>query len=49
MLPLSYSLIGLIMSGMACTMAFTSSQMGRLARYYTKKQLLMAAYILYAV
>jgi MFS family permease len=45
----STPLIGLIMSGMACTMAFTSSQMGRLARYYTKKQLLMTAYILYAV
>ncbi|XCN72648.1 MAG: MFS transporter [Candidatus Electrothrix aestuarii] len=42
-------LIGLIMSGMACTMAFTSSQMGKLAKRYTKKQLLIAAYTLYAV
>lgn len=42
-------LIGLIMSGMACTMAFTSSRMGNLAKRYSKKQLLMAAYILYAV
>ena len=45
----STSIIGLIMSGMACTMAVTSSQMGRLAKYYTKKQLIMAAYVLYAV
>ncbi|MDU9048307.1 MAG: MFS transporter [Candidatus Electrothrix sp. Rat3] len=45
----STPLIGLIMSGMACTMAFTSSQMGRLAKHYSKKQLLIVAYILYAV
>jgi MFS family permease len=37
------------MDGMACTMAFTSSQMGKLAKRYTKKQLLIAAYTLYAV
>lgn len=42
-------LIGMIMSGMACTMAFTSSQMGWLAKHYSKKQLLIVAYILYAV
>jgi MFS family permease len=45
----STPLIGLIMSGMSCTMAFTSSQMGRLAQRYSKKQLLIVAYILYAV
>ncbi|MCW5201425.1 MFS transporter [Desulfobulbus sp. US4] len=45
----STPIIGLIMSAMSFTMAFTSSQMGRLAKYYTKKQLLIAAYILYAV
>ncbi|WP_339132605.1 MAG: MFS transporter [Candidatus Electrothrix sp. GW3-4] len=45
----STPLIGLIMSGMACTMAFTSSQMGRLAKHYSKKQLLTTAYIFYSV
>ncbi len=45
----STPIIGLIMSAMSFTMAFTSSQMWRLAKYYTKKQLLIAAYILYAV
>jgi ACDE family multidrug resistance protein len=45
----STPLIGLIMSGMACTMALTASQMGRLAKYYSKKQLLIVACILYAV
>ncbi|MCI5141600.1 MAG: MFS transporter, partial [Candidatus Electrothrix sp. ATG1] len=45
----STPLIGLIMSGMSCTMAFTSSQMGRLGQRYSKKQLLITAYILYAV
>ncbi|MCI5132746.1 MAG: MFS transporter [Candidatus Electrothrix sp. EH2] len=44
----STPLIGLIMSAMSCTMALTSSQMGRLAKQYSKKQLLTAAYILYA-
>ncbi|MCI5113530.1 MAG: MFS transporter [Candidatus Electrothrix sp. AW1] len=45
----SPKIIGLIMSGMACTMACTASQMGRLTTYYSKKQLLLTAYILYAV
>jgi len=45
----STPLIGLIMSAMACIMALTSSQMGRLAKYYSKKKLLIVAYFLYAV
>ncbi|MCI5167690.1 MAG: MFS transporter, partial [Candidatus Electrothrix sp. GM3_4] len=45
----STPLIGLIMSGMACTMALTASQMGRFAKHYSKKQLLIVAYLLYAV
>ncbi len=45
----STPIIGLIMSAMSCTMAFTSSQMGRLAKHYSKIHLLIVAYILYAV
>ena len=44
----STPLIGLIMSAMSCTMALTSSQTGRLTKRYSKKQLLIAAYVLYA-
>lgn len=44
----SAPLIGLIMSVMSCAMALTSLQTGRLAKQYSKKQLLSAAYILYA-
>lgn len=41
--------IGLIMSGMSCTMALTAAQMGRLTKIYAKKTLIQAAFALYAL
>jgi MFS transporter, ACDE family, multidrug resistance protein len=40
-------IIGLIMSAMSLITAVTSSQLGRLAKIYSKKTLIRAAYILY--
>jgi MFS family permease len=41
--------IGLIMSGMSCTMALTAAQMGRLTKIYAKKTLIQAAFVFYAL
>ncbi len=42
-------IIGLIMSAMSLTTAITSSQLGRLAKIYSKKSLIRAAYVLYGL
>lgn len=42
-------IIGLIMSSMSLTTAFTSLQLGKLAKAYSKKTLLKAAFVLYAL
>lgn len=42
-------IIGLIMSAMSLTTAFTSSQLGKLAGKYSEKNLLKVAYLFYAV
>jgi ACDE family multidrug resistance protein len=42
-------IIGLIMSAMSLTTAVTSSQLGRLAKIYSKKSLIRAAYVLYGL
>jgi len=41
-------IIGLIMSSMSLTTAFTSSQLGKLTKRYSEKSLLRAAFVLYA-
>ncbi len=41
--------IGIIMSSMSLTTAITSSQMGKLAKYYSEKTLLKMAYLFYAL
>jgi MFS family permease len=41
--------IGLIMSAMSCTMAFTAAQMGRLTKACSKKTLIQAAFVLHAL
>jgi len=42
-------IIGLILASMSLTTALASSQMGRLARVYSERNLLKAAFILYAL
>ncbi len=42
-------IIGLIMSGTSLATALTSSQLGRLSKIYSKRTLLKAAFILYAL
>ncbi|MHC2995502.1 MAG: MFS transporter [Candidatus Atribacteria bacterium] len=42
-------IIGVIMSSMSLAAAFTSSQLGKLARVYSEKTLLKVAFILYAL
>lgn len=41
--------IGIIMSSMSVTTAITSSQLGKLAKSFSKKDLMRAAFILYAI
>jgi ACDE family multidrug resistance protein len=42
-------IIGLIMSAMSLTTAVTSSQLGRLAKAYSKKNLIKTAYVIYGL
>lgn len=41
--------IGLLMSGMSLTTAITSAQLGKLVSYFSEKQLIIFAFLLYAI